>query len=224
MWLVADYLPTAPFSLRASNATNAAAKTLLLPSPYCVKMALLDASYRRNGVEVTESRFEWIRDLEIRFEVPQHAVGNNCFVKIQKWNGEAWGDTFALREYVFYEGVLKIAFRNVAHDLEWEQELTMLLLHIQHIGKRGCFFQLMEPPKTLDGELPDSFAMPISQEGLRSGTLLQPLDEMRNDASLAKVNNFIPANAKRKEIRVNVPTSVPYTRQSSSRSFSYFKR
>ncbi len=224
MWLIAEYLPTSLFSLRASNATNAAAKTLLLPSPYCVKMALLDASYRRDGISNTETRFEWIRGLDVRFEVPQHAVVNTCFVKIQKWNGESWGDTFALREYVFYEGTLKIAFTSKILGEEWREQLPFLLPHVNQLGKRGCFMQLLGAPEELEGELPATFAAPIAQGGLRGGVILQPLDDMKEDASLAKVSNFALGSVSRKDIRLNVATGVPYQRRATSRSFSYFSR
>lgn len=224
MWLIAEYLPTSLFSLRASNATNAAAKTLLLPSPYCVKMALLDASYRRDGIPATEARFEWIRGLAIRFEVPEHAVVNTCFVKIHKWNGAQWGDTFALREYVFYDGTLKIAFASKTLGEEWREQLPRLLPHINQLGKRGCFMQLLGAPEMFGEDLPSSFATPISQNGLRGGVVLQPLDEMKEDAPLAKVNNFTLGSVSRKDIRQNVATAVPYQRRATSRSFSYFSR
>ena len=224
MWLVAEFLPTSLFSLRASNATNAAAKTLLLPSPYCVKMALLDASYRRDGVATTEARFEWIRDLEIRFEVPQHAVVNTCFVKIQKWNNDAWGSTFALREYVFYQGTLKIAFTSKTLGEEWREQLPQLLLHINQLGKRGCFMQLLAPPELLQQELPVNFAVPLSNGGLRGNVVLQPLDEMQPKAKLAQVNNFTSVSVTKAAIRTSVATGVPYQRHASSRSFDYYRR
>ena len=43
MWLEIIYKPTSLFSLKLSSSTNSAGKTLPCPSPYSVKMALLNA-------------------------------------------------------------------------------------------------------------------------------------------------------------------------------------
>ena len=51
MWLAVSYQPTSLFSLKLSSATNSAGKSLPVPSPYAVKMALLNAiitSIRKN--------------------------------------------------------------------------------------------------------------------------------------------------------------------------------
>ena len=50
MWLVARYAPTALFSLKPSLATSSGATTLLAPTPYALKMALLDVAYRTLGI------------------------------------------------------------------------------------------------------------------------------------------------------------------------------
>ncbi len=46
MWLIATYQPTSLFSLRPANATTSGGKTLLTPTPFALKMALLDAAIR----------------------------------------------------------------------------------------------------------------------------------------------------------------------------------
>lgn len=106
MWLEAIYEPTSLFSLKASDATNRGAKSLLAPSPYSVKMALLNAMITFGGFDFepdtdasenpkgkrkktratgqTFDAFEAIRDLEIRFALSEKVVVNNCFIRIQK--------------------------------------------------------------------------------------------------------------------------------------------
>src|ERR1700722_18200764 len=46
-WLVAAYSPVTMFSLRMTHATSKGGKTLVVPTPYAVKMALLDVCFRR---------------------------------------------------------------------------------------------------------------------------------------------------------------------------------
>jgi len=43
------YMPTALFSLKDSNATNSGAKALFLPSPYAIKMAILNQAITVGG-------------------------------------------------------------------------------------------------------------------------------------------------------------------------------
>jgi hypothetical protein len=225
MWLIAEYLPTALFSLRMSNATNAAAKTLLLPSPYCVKMTLLDASFRRDGVEATKLRFNWIKPLEVRVEPPLRAVVNGCFVKIQKLGDNGFGPAFALREYVAYDGNLRLAFRLTDLSKTEHGILSGLLLQINQLGKRGCFVQLISPPE-IHEDLPHTFATPIgTSAGLTSAALLQPLDDMRPEATLPKVDPFSEIRVSQRDvIRRNVPTLVSYQRRQTSKGFTYYER
>ena len=83
-YLVAHYIPTALFSLKDSQATNAAGKTLLVPSPYAIKMALLDVAARWRGVQVAQDELVWLRSLEIRQSPPKYACVTNAFIKIQR--------------------------------------------------------------------------------------------------------------------------------------------
>src|SRR3972149_509738 len=45
-WLVAEYQPAALFSLKISLATSSVGKTLVVPTPYSIKMAFVDAAFR----------------------------------------------------------------------------------------------------------------------------------------------------------------------------------
>ena len=47
MWMVARYAPTALFSLKPAAATSSGGKTLICPTPFSIKMALLDAALSR---------------------------------------------------------------------------------------------------------------------------------------------------------------------------------
>jgi len=84
MWLEIKYKPTALFSLKMSSATSSAGKSLISPSPYAVKMALLNAIITYDSLEKAKEKFELIRDLEMHFALPNRIVVNNCLIKIQK--------------------------------------------------------------------------------------------------------------------------------------------
>ena len=84
MWLAISYQPTSLFSLKISTATNSAGKSLPVPSPYAVKMALLNAIITYESLETAKNSFPLIRDLELRFLLPEYWVVNNCMLKIFK--------------------------------------------------------------------------------------------------------------------------------------------
>jgi len=85
------YKPTALFSLKDSNSTNSGAKALLLPSPYSIKMAVINQAIVSGGdLEYLEAKgsklFQFIRDAKISFFIPQETFFsvNNSFLKIAK--------------------------------------------------------------------------------------------------------------------------------------------
>lgn len=49
MWVSAEYEATALFTLKPALATSSGGKTLLVPTPYSIKMALLDVACRLEG-------------------------------------------------------------------------------------------------------------------------------------------------------------------------------
>ena len=51
MWLEVEYIPTSLFSFKDINATNTAARSLLIPTPFAVKMALISVCIQRYNLE-----------------------------------------------------------------------------------------------------------------------------------------------------------------------------
>ena len=84
MWLEIIYKPTSLFSLKLSGSTNSAGKSLPCPSPYAVKMALLNAIITYNSLENAKKQFNLIRDLDLSFSLPKSFVINNCMIRINK--------------------------------------------------------------------------------------------------------------------------------------------
>ena len=81
-WLKASYQPTTLFSLRPSWATSSGGKSLLLPSPYALKLAVLDVALRTSGHAPGKAAWPWIRDLQIGVQLPRQLVVTNLFAKI----------------------------------------------------------------------------------------------------------------------------------------------
>jgi hypothetical protein len=176
MWIMARYLPVAPFSLKPANSTSSGGKTLLAPTPYALKMALLDAALRTLGLAEGERLFPFIRDLAIAIDLPHDLVVMKSFSKIRRpveskdsqKKDETREDfemrvrekeatrlelkqypfysTIAYREYVYYRDPFSLAFA-VPNEPELQAALVYLLARINYVGKRGGFIQLLEAPK-----------------------------------------------------------------------------
>ena len=54
MWLVSEYEASALFTLKPATATASGGKTLLVPTPFAIKMALLDVACRLAGRAAAE--------------------------------------------------------------------------------------------------------------------------------------------------------------------------
>ena len=111
-WLIGAYRPVTLFSLRMTHATSKGGKTLVVPTPYSVKMALLDACFRCYSSEVALGRarkvFDCLKRREIRVRPPKHCIVNNTFIKVLDWSREPvngpFRNTIAYREFAFFGG------------------------------------------------------------------------------------------------------------------------
>lgn len=167
MWHLAEYHSTTLFSLRPANATTSGGKTLVAPTPFAFKMALLDAAIRVYGRAAGERWFPLIRDLAVAVRLPPRLVVINTFVKILRPHKSGSKDTFgtglqgpmgntiAYRELVHFGGPLSLALET-ASRLD-ELPLELLLSHIHYMGKRGGFMQFADYRQ--DDRLPSDYAV-----------------------------------------------------------------
>jgi len=237
MWIIGSYQPTSLFSLRPANATTSGGKTLLTPTPFAIKMALLDCAIRVYGKESAMTWFPQIRDLQLAIVLPRHLSVINTFVKILRphKNGakdvqgtglvSPMGSTIAYREMVHFGGPLSIAF----NEIEVENgglNLAALMTQISYLGKRGGFMQLTQI-KTAE-ELEQEFTQlnhPLSTEFMLNGTM-QVLDDCGTKMSFDHADVY-----NNKNIGLNKPNGrllrhivLPYRIQRSSRGYTLYER
>lgn len=195
MWTVARYLPVAPFSLKPAAATSSGGKTLLAPTPYAIKMALLDAAIRTKGVSDGEQLFSSLYNLSVQIALPEDILVFKSFSKswrpveskeaqkkdetreeFEVRQREKLADriergqyplysTIAYREYVYYGDAFQLAFTSPDGEA-LPAELSQLLTCINYFGKRGGFMQIMEPPQQQD-RLPEGLFTDLTSEGLQ---------------------------------------------------------
>ncbi len=215
------YLPTALFSLKGSNSTNSGAKTLFLPSPYCIKMAILNQAITfGNELETLNKKnsthFQVIRNAKISFCLPPESIFciNNTFVKILKPARDVPGfsETVSFREYVHLSQPIEIIF--AVQDELAADYLKKYLYNINYLGKRGCFFQFLE----YNDNPPDpNVVLMTAQKGL-SG-ILQKYDDFDEKATFEMVDTFSGKATKRKEEIWVLPLKL----KKSSKAYSSYK-
>jgi hypothetical protein len=209
------YQPTNLFSLKESNSTNSGAKSLLIPSPYSIKMALFNQAITIDGKDVFEEKkskeFAFIKDAKIEYLVLGSFCVNNCFVTIQSLRDGTYRGKPSFREYIYLSDKIEIIF-DVKSD-EAKQYLQKYLHRINYFGKRGCFFQFVDyrdnpgEPNVKEFDAHDF-----------SPGILQEFDDISPKAQFKNVDNFDRTGAKR-ERKILV---VPVEKMNSSKSYTHF--
>jgi hypothetical protein len=215
------YQPTALFSLKDSNSTNSGAKSLFLPSPYSIKMALLNqvitvGNELENLNAKNSLQFQFIKTAKISFFL-ENETGfcvNNTFVKILKPARDVAGfqETVSFREYIHINKPIEIIFE-VGDNLAMEY-LKKYLHKINYFGKRGCFFQFLEY-----SDSPNQGNVCLFDVKKISSGILQKYDDFDEKVTFEMVDNFSGKTTKRKEEIWVLPLKL----QNSSKSFTYYK-
>lgn len=114
LWLMLHFKPTSLFSLRMTHATNKGGRTLLLPTPYAFKLALVDAAFRAwppaEAPGQARVLFKTVAPLTVRFSPPKEAVVQHTFIKVRQEERDSrpglYNSTITFREFVYYLGTL----------------------------------------------------------------------------------------------------------------------
>ncbi len=236
IWVTARFTPVTLFSLKPASSTSSGGKSLLLPTPFAIKMALLDVALRTLGQTEGELLFAAIRRLRIAVKLPNQAIVNNTFIKILRphksgakdINGTGlmapMGNTIAFREYVHFDGLLTLAFQGMPVET-----LTPLLLQINYFGKRGGFFQLQRQPEVChwsDEQLKEAGYILLTQSTREFSIegLLQMLDDCGPAMTFAHADIYNKKNIRLGKERVLHHVVLPYRLMRSSKSYSYYRR
>lgn len=231
MWLVVSYQPVSLFSLKASLATGSGAKSLLVPTPFAIRTALLDVCIRTEGLEAGRAAFPWIKALRIAIRPPQRAVVTHLFTKVLKPTRQeatddaavarAFDRTIAFREYVHHDGLLGLAFEPPNRDVL--DRLARLVGGINYLGKRGSLVQWV-PPTTETEALPSEFLRIGGEEfDLPPSGVVQQVDDWGPSLTFEKLNIFSPERIALHRDRVLMPVRLPYRMVRSSKGFAFYE-
>lgn len=238
MWTIARYAPVALFSLKPATATSSGGKTLLCPTPFSIKMALLDAAIRTRGHSEGKRLWPLLCTLRLRVALPERLSVINTFTKIvrPKKNGPSddgsglltpLGSTIAYREYVSFGGPLALAVQAASGDA-LPTVVTSLLSQINYLGKRGSFLQLLAAPLVAaDADLADAegwVTLTNNQETFAMGGTLQMLDDCDEKLTFDQVDIYSSKRITLGKDRILRHIVLPYTLTRSSRGFSLYER
>ncbi len=231
MWLIANYEAAPLFSLKPCYATASGGKTLLIPTPHTVKLAILTAECQTLGVDQAQGRWAAIRDLNVAVRPPEHVVVSNTFQRVLKpyKNPPKLGvpdfgpfqRTIGYREYAQWVGALSLAIG--WDDNEERAWLIDLLLQINYFGKRGGLVQLMEVPQHTP-DLPERYvALHQEASSFRLESVLQVLDDCTPSMTFNKINIYTDEKIADKDRAVR-HIALPYRLKRSSKSYAWYER
>lgn len=233
MWYITTFQPVSLISLKLATATSTGGKSLLLPTPYALKMALLTQVIHQAGLAEGQARWPAIRDGKVALSGPQQIAVTNTFTKILKpMKGKPTLDeetgltrgminTIGFREYVQWQGLLQLAFVPAAGEVApWAQWLTA----IQYVGKRGGFMQAIATPKTADA-LPDEFTrLDETIDTFALDGTLQLMDDCAPKVTFEQIDIYSGKNMRTGKERLLRPIILPYRVERSSRGYTLYRR
>ena len=229
-WLIAAYRPTALFSLKISLATSSVGKSLVVPTPYSIKMALVDAGFRVGWPDADCAAF--LRSLvgvEVRVAPPKAACVTHTFVRVRQESRDAdplrpYTASIAYREVVHHHGLWRWAFDLAGGDETLGSHIVSLAPHVAYIGKRGSFVQFVGFSRAFT--LGVDFTQPVrAQESmtLPPRAHIVPLDDLGPEAELDVLSSYTARRPKRDRHRRVVETIVPLGLVNTGPGFSEYR-
>ena len=228
-WLIARYLPVGLFSLKHGEATSTGGKSLLVPTPFAIRTALVDAALRVEGANRAEEIVRLVKTLNLALKPPAYAAVSALFVKVLKPERpdsakaaeRFFQKTIAFREYVHWWGELGLALGGTDAALD---RVRPWLAHITYLGKRGGFVQLAGPPERVD-TLPEGYLkLEPRKPEMRSFPLglVQRVDDWGPAMTWPALNVFSDVRIRlgRERIRYDLPT--PYNLRQAGRGFALY--
>jgi hypothetical protein len=228
-WLVGRYAPVSLFCLKVSSATSSVGTTLVVPTPYAIKMALVDTAFRVGWSEAEcAALLEALVSISVRFSPPE-ALVTHTFCKIRqepktRTPEQPYISNVAYREFAYHGGDWLWAF-GPGPEQSVRRRIASLLPYVRYVGKRGSFVQHLE---TISLEpLPSGFTIPLAAIGaahLPDRCHVVPLDDFGPEASLEVLSSYSDAKPRRDRHRVFVPTVIPLARARVGPGFTEYRR
>jgi len=243
------YHPVTFFSLRPYNATSSGGQTLIAPTAFAIKMAVLNACIQTAGLDTGRERFPVIRDLSIAIGLPDSITVLKSFAKIRrparlgdpKIRDQTIADLRNSKQYPFQSTIAYREFVQFGEPLGMPSEnaisiacmpsdgvpppwLASALQAINYLGKRGSFLQPLSASVITDALDPRFTVITRDSTDFLMNSTLQMLDDCGNSMTFDHADIY---NAKRITLgkeRILRHVALPYELTRSSRGYSLYER
>jgi hypothetical protein len=231
-WAVFEMLPVSLFSLKASQATSTVGRTLLTPTPYSIKMAVLDVCLQSGWLASDAESDLLVRSLancSIAIGLPERAIVTHTIIKVRqepkdpKKAGVPYISNVAYREFVHFSGPFQIAVDLTTCSPDMAETLGRSIPAIRYLGKRGSFVQFLRAER-LEELPPTRFMQPLEKvTTIPGGVHFAWLDDFGPDATFDALNSFSKTPIKRGKHRTFTQTLVPLGLIRSGPGFSEYR-
>ena len=244
-WLALTYQPVSPFSLRPSHSTSAGGKTLLVPTPYAIKLALIDTTIRQAGVAAGEHVLGILKETAIALLPSFRACVTNTFVRSlvrhqpkgkdededkddgdepDGEQGRPFKTTIRYREICVLSGPMVIAFG--LRDRKLAELIEDAARRVNYFGKRGGFFQPVD--SQIVTEI-DPRATVVDPTGWTpaitpAGEVACFLDDLGPRATLSRISPYDDERAEWDQERVTAMRILAVRRIASGARFTAYQR
>lgn len=243
-WLLFEFKPSTLFALKSSYATSTVARSLVVPTPYVIKMAFLNAAFHSEKNEIFCRNFvDRLSSVQIRIKPSSESVVTQTIQNVRvplrenstdkvKTNSETsdkvmeYQSTVAYREVVWLKDSWIWAL-NVGDDVKLADDLLELAPYINYVGKRGSFVQFIRAHGP-EQNLGTGFSIPVEEATtapLQYGSHIAPLDDFGPEMTFDAANSY----NKESKIRLGkhrkiVSTFVPCKITNSGYGFRRYSR
>lgn len=229
-WLLLHYRPTTLFSLRTSLATSSVGRSLIIPTPYAIKMAFVDAAFRAGWPDdKCQNLVKELASVEVRISPGKNSIVSQTIQKIrqeqrkERGGEEIYISSVAYREIVFVSGRWIWAF-NVGDNKDLSDKISSLAPVVNYVGKRGSMLQFC-CSKRVDALDERFFSVPMTKlDGeLPCRVHIATLDDFGPEATFEYLNSFDPSKKPKKgKHRVLVETLIPAGITNSGPGFTQY--
>ncbi len=228
-WLVARFLPCSLFALKVSTATSSVGRTLLVPTPYAIKIALVEAAFTAGlPRDECDGLLRGLSQVQVRIAPPTRAVVSHTFLKIRQEPKKPdpehpYISSVAYREFVFHQGEWRWAFALGDQPSSLQQQIAQLLPYVRYVGKRGSFVQFLGT-EWIDA-IDTTYTQPVDGGAIHMPPRAHvvPLDDLGPEADLDTLSPYSSRRAVANRHRVYVNTLVPVGVVNSGPGFTEYR-
>ncbi len=198
-WICAELEFGSLFSYRIPNFSPSFALSSPVPGPSAVRMSLVSTAIEVTGsVDFGKELFDLVKKARLEIEPPQGvAISKVLIRRLKKKKGkDALERTFGIREYVLFDGPLRL-FLNIENQ---SQRIKQILLNLRRIGTTDSLVfcrKLSEEEPDFGNCLRKLEDNPL-QLGNFSRRLVLPLNEINKEVTFDQVNIYARRSTREK--------------------------